>query len=388
MAVQFGTNISVDSKRVLFYNRESSAVTLYEGMPVCYMFDTTTNILGYDKGAGGDPKCQDTPTTTAEGNQNEGKFLIVETPNDDNLLWFAGVIASSSKCGRSVAATSYEWIEIYEPNGAVVPVRCDVDTTVGVTILAITSGETELGFLGADSRPVAIAMETETDLDSTAGITLAKLDPLMFSFNYGTSGSVYAETPGTYPLNYQYVEFTSATPAIGFLQDNRLLSDAAISEGQLTVANNYLHITGSLTAAGATYLRGAVNMVHLDACTLNGAGLIIAGSCCQVGGTPTANTAINMMMALWVDVGVGVAPTSGNYYGMRISNNGVATVDAMISMYPGQCDNILKFEHIPSAGANPIVAMTGDHAFDSNDYALKVDLAGTTYYIPLIDALS
>ncbi len=279
-------------------------------------------------------------------------------------------------------------INIISPSGVIVTVRCDVDTSVGLIVLAITGTSQELGCLVADSRPVAIAMETETGLDGTTGITLAKLDPNLFSFNYGASDSVYAETPGTYPVNYQYVEFTSAVASVGFLQDNRLLCDAAISSGQLTVDNNYLHITGSLTAAGATYLRGAVDMVHLDGCTLNGAGLIIAGCCAQVGGTPAANTAVNMIMGLWVDVGVGVAPSSGNYYGMRISNNGAGALNALISAYPAECDFIWKFEHIPSAGHNPIVAMTGDHAFDSNDYAMKVNLAGTTYYIPLMDALS
>jgi len=75
MSVQFGTNVNVQKKRVKFYNRESSAVTIYEGMPVCYIYDTTANILGYDKGTGGDPKSQSTPNTTAEGYQNEGKLL-------------------------------------------------------------------------------------------------------------------------------------------------------------------------------------------------------------------------------------------------------------------------------------------------------------------------
>ncbi len=128
MSVQFGTNVNVQKKRVKFYNRESSAVTIYEGMPVCYIYDTTANILGYDKGTGGDPKSQSTPNTTAEGYQNEGKFLIVETVNDDNALWWAGV-TTSAKNGKSVAAESYEWIEIYEPNGAIVPVRTDLNCT-------------------------------------------------------------------------------------------------------------------------------------------------------------------------------------------------------------------------------------------------------------------
>lgn len=173
----FGTNIEAQRKRVRWYNRESSAEVIREGQPVCYMFDTTNNVLGYDKGAGGDGEEQTTPDTTAEGNQNEGKFMIVEKVEIDNQDWFAGVVASGGWVGKSVAATSYEWIEIFTPNGAVVPVRAAVKCVTGRTILAITDDELALvnpvdtvadfettsndpTAGSSDGRPVAIAEET------------------------------------------------------------------------------------------------------------------------------------------------------------------------------------------------------------------------------------
>jgi len=197
MAVQFGTNISVKKKRVLFYNRSSSAVTLYEGMPVCYLFDTTTNILGYDKGAGGLPNSQSSPSTTAEGYQNEGKFLIVEKPYSDNLLWFAGVLTSAKK-GKSVAATSYEWIEIYEANGAIVPVRTDLNCVAGRTILAIESDSDDLTVpLAANqARPVAIAEET-VDRSSTSGLVLARLCPEEFIYQDHTGDALILDDDAT-----------------------------------------------------------------------------------------------------------------------------------------------------------------------------------------------
>jgi len=360
-------------------------MTIYEGMPVCYNYGTTDNWLGVASIDFTTTASSVTESgTTAEGAQNEGKFIRVERPSASNLAHLAGVVAGADHEGE----TGPKAIDIYIPNGAVVPVRCDVDTTTGVTILAMTSGEEELGFLAADSRPIALAMEDETALDGgTAATTLAKLDPNIFSFNYGTSGSAYTVTPGTYPVNYEYIEFTSTAPTIGFLQDNRLLSNATLTTGQLTVCNNYLHYTGSATAAGATYIRSVVNCVHLDANTnINGAGLIIAGSCCQVGGTPTAFTACNIVTALWVDTGLGTAPTAGNYCGMRLSNNGTAAMDSLISFYPGSCDYFFNMEHIPTGGHNSIVKLTGDHTYDANDYALKVLMNGTTYYIPMADA--
>ena len=201
--VSFGTNTNAQRKRVYF----EGTGTIYEGMPVCYNYDTTTNILGYDKGAGGDPECQTSPTTTAEGYQNEGKFLRVELPADGNLLHFAGVVASGPKVGTAGAC----WLDIFIPNGAIVPVRCDVDTTTGVTILCMQEGEEELGFSNgiSTSRPIAIAMETETDLDSTATITLARLDPNIFLYQT-LDGTALSNGTGT---QYGAVDITTASTA-------------------------------------------------------------------------------------------------------------------------------------------------------------------------------
>jgi len=130
MRIQYGTNV-VEAQRKRVYYTETS--TIYEGMPVCYEFDATTNILGYDKGAGGNVDSQSTPTTTAEGNQNEGKFLRVEDPDDDNVHAFAGVVAGTSEAGK----IGPRWLDIYVANGAIVPVRTDQNCTVGRTILAV-----------------------------------------------------------------------------------------------------------------------------------------------------------------------------------------------------------------------------------------------------------
>jgi len=168
------------ARRISVYFEGST--TIYEGMPVCYNYNTTDNWLGV-------ASVDFTTTasnvsesgTTAEGAQNEGKFIRVERPVDGNLIHFAGVVAGADHEGE----TGPRAIDIYVPNGAIVPVRCDVDTTTGLTVLCIAEGEEELGCSSgaASSRPVAIAMETETGLDGTAGITLAKLDPNLFLYN-------------------------------------------------------------------------------------------------------------------------------------------------------------------------------------------------------------
>ena len=67
MRSQFSyVNQSADSKRV-YYQGTS---VIYEGMPLCYDYDSTTNLEGYDivDGAG---------STTDEGHQNESKYRVV-----------------------------------------------------------------------------------------------------------------------------------------------------------------------------------------------------------------------------------------------------------------------------------------------------------------------
>jgi hypothetical protein len=278
--VSFGTNPTIRKKRVRFYNRSGSAVTLYEGMPVCYMFDTTVNVLGYDKGSGGDPECQSTPDSTAEGSQNEGKFTIVELPYSDNLVHFAGVLCAGGYCGTTVAATSYKWLEIYEPNGAVVPCRVDVDTTTGQTILALESDSQALThpLNATQGRPVGIAMETETGLDSTADITLVKLDPNMF---------LYQDMTGT-ALNIPATTCTSDVVV------NRINITSAQTGGRFCPLEIYSTVTG--TPAGTGYGLGLYVQVDLSG----------------------AATGQNAGVSFWTNMANTTTHVFSHYYGLEV----------------------------------------------------------------------
>ncbi len=172
MRTSFGTNIVEAQRKRVWYTGDS---TIREGMPLCYDFDTTDNILGYDKAAGGLPGCQTTPNTTAEGNQNEGKYLRVEDPvAEDNQQWLAGYVAGTSEAGKA----GPRWLDIFVPNGAIIPVRTDASCTVGVTILGLADGETllQLAYGSDDPMCCAIAMET-VDRSQASGIVLAKCFP-------------------------------------------------------------------------------------------------------------------------------------------------------------------------------------------------------------------
>jgi len=186
--------------------------TIYEGMPVCYD-NSTTNWMGVDGSKIDFTTTASTAslesTTTADGYQNEGKFIRVENPNADNVSMFAGVVAG----GDHVGQTGPRAIDIYIPNGAVVPVRTDSNCLIDQTILAITTGSQELGVpLATDSRAVAIARETVDR--GTAGLVLAELNPSRFIFqdSGGTALSIDdADTTTASLVNYINLNFLGSS---------------------------------------------------------------------------------------------------------------------------------------------------------------------------------
>lgn len=195
MRPTFGTNQAAEKINV--YYAGTSAIA--EGMPLCYEYDTTTSMVG--------TIASGTKTMTiAEGSQCDGKYRRTVNPTIYNLAWFAGVVAGSAWNGL----IGPRWLDIYTPNGAIVPVKTVLTATVtGRTILAINSGTLTFGnpttdtpYFGStagtiDARSVAVAEETIT----AAGLCLARLDPNMFVYQGGQIGQElhvgYVGTVGT-----------------------------------------------------------------------------------------------------------------------------------------------------------------------------------------------
>ena len=179
--------------------------TIYEGMPVCYD-NSTTNWFG---GSVADTGEVTAALITAEGSQNEGKYIRVEDPNADNVSLFAGVV----KRGGWVGKDGPRVLDIYIPNGAVVPVRTDSNCLIDQTILAITTASQELGVpISTDTRPVAIARETVNR--DTAGLVLAELCPERFLFQDmgGTPLSVDdANTTTGTQINHSNIKFLGSS---------------------------------------------------------------------------------------------------------------------------------------------------------------------------------
>jgi hypothetical protein len=111
----------------------------------------------------------------------------------DNIPAFAGVVAKGGWVGR----TGPRVVDIYVPNGAVVPVRNDQNCTLGRTILAVHTNEQYLTAPHAsDAYPVAIAWET-VDTATTTGLCLAKLDPNIFIHQMGDNGGLIVDDEDT-----------------------------------------------------------------------------------------------------------------------------------------------------------------------------------------------
>ncbi len=335
---------------------------IYEGMPLCYDYDSTTNIDGYDivDGVG---------ATTDESHQNEGKYIRVTDPEDNALMHFAGVVAGVDKEGKTGDGAT--WLDIYIPNGATVPVRCDVDTTAGITLLAITVDSQEFGLcVAGTSRIVALAMETETALDGTAGITLARLDTAM-SVYQNLDGTALSVGAGTGDIVANSINLTSAQTA------GRFTAFEVIAEVSAGGNSNGYGIAGyfqtDITGTPVIHCPGVGMWINLT------------------GGTPLENihvleiglyedgatlTNVGLLDILSLTHQVADAPKANNFNWISLVEDGAEHADNFITI-----KELVDF---------PATAFTGAYTIGTSDYGIKVYVSGstTTYYIPLCAALA
>lgn len=146
--------------------------TIYEGMPLCYNFDTTDNMFGWGASSFGGTKSEQ--GTTAEGEQNEGKHTRTEGPASANYQHLAGYVVGTEKSGTIGPC----WLNVYIPNGAIVPVRVYANCVAGSTLLGITEDGQYLKASTGDDDPVECALAMETvNRSSVAGLCLCKIFP-------------------------------------------------------------------------------------------------------------------------------------------------------------------------------------------------------------------
>lgn len=170
-----------ETKRV-FFRPSTSTDRVKVGDSVCYNWDISADHKERTvHPATGDLNSAGI-TAYAEGNQSyTGRLFIVEKPDSENLQNYAGVVKSLGP----EAGGDGDMIEIFVPNGAIVPVRAGIYCYKGVTVLAVQDGSysLETPVYGTESAVVAIAMET---IDRTTdGLVWARL----LGVNYFENGN-------------------------------------------------------------------------------------------------------------------------------------------------------------------------------------------------------
>jgi len=350
--------------------------TIREGMPVCFDYDSTANIDGYDivDGAG---------ATTDEGHQNEGKYIRVEDPVSANLQWFAGVVAGAEYAGKA----GPRWLEIFIPNGAVVPVRTDASTTVGVTVLGIANGST---LCASGGRAVAVAMET-VDRSTDNDIVLAKLDPSIFGlYQIGVgSGQQFNGLTGAVANTLRNVFAATSGTVCGLMTHTTASGDIADSFNMWS-SLNYLAVTGAVTGAG--YIRAVLAQCNLEGATMNNSALYAWALHAQLHGTVT-NTEMQRCAAACFEYGLSENPDTGDADVIFLYANGAEDVDSYVHMWgDGEKATVIwKFSGCGGESYSSLIKKGGTGGMWTNTGAwiqIPIDVDGTTYYIPAGAALS
>ncbi|MFA5500917.1 MAG: hypothetical protein WC404_07560 [Candidatus Omnitrophota bacterium] len=391
---QFGSEIQAETKRVYY---EGSS-TIYEGMPLCYNQDTTDNITGWSKSSSA------VGTTTAEGYQNEGKYLRVEDPASGNLLWLAGYVVGGGWVGKAEAT----WLEIYVPNGAIIPVRTNKNCTIGDE-LGLASGTAYLAAPTGDGDPLpcAVAMET-VDRSGTNGLVLAKVFPT--GQPVSALGGYFAPTRGAatgdaYGIRIDLDNLFTSSGATGprtwgvGITGDRAVDYAVITAGA-DDAGLRINISNYAPNEEVFNWRG-INVVanNRDGGTVGELDNIISVSAKQ--GSTNAT-----IVGLKVDTQSLSADTADELGGLDVALNregGVSTVEygvqirtrgtintainSAIRISKDATDhgfiNLLNIE----TDAVDVTAATGNTAHDTSDICIPVVFNGDTFYIVAQDSL-
>lgn len=385
------------AKRITVYYEGSQ--TIREGMPLCYNYNTTDNWTGAGAITALTTATNLTETgTTAEGSQNEGKFIRVEDPSETNLRWFAGVVAGSGHTGQ----VGPRALDIYIPNGAIVPVRTSANCVVGLTSLGIGTAGQYLEPVTGDGDPMPCAVAVETiDRSGTAGLVLAKV----FDIGQAVSGLDGFFSPSAKRNGRTY----------GFVinGDNFFQGVAGAQEylvhmegGKSVIASGdcyggILKISGSNDVVQPTsYIMRGINCNQSNDGTLGQIDNFIGVKNDE--GTATTVTALTIRAENYgTNAGSGsvfggldilLTPESTmaeKSFGIRVRNNNNSLATAVAAVLEvsesGANTGFTNLLYVPTAADLGIIAASGDITFTSADKLIPIKVGTTTYYLVATD---
>ena len=309
-----------------------------------------------------------TNSTITLGNMDDATGSTADVATAiDNISAFAGVVAKGGWVGR----TGPRVIDIYVPNGAVVPVRAGLDCVTGRTVLAVHTNEQELTTPHRRyALPVGVAWETVTHSDSSPGLVLAKLAPNMFMRQIGDLGSLLIDNEDTTSdviLNEINV-VTNQTG--GQFSALAIKAESAAGAGTVNQRGLALRVTGILSATPA----GQVHGTNLDL-EITGGTITEPISACLIklyesGATVTSS---NVFSVLTLQNQVSDNPAANSHCWVYLEDNGT---------YPP--DVFIRTKHLVDL---PAVSVTGTITITSGDALMKVYVSGDgkkVWYIPLV----
>jgi len=375
----------IAERKKVWFRPSSSTDTVRVGDLVCYNSDLAADWK--ERTTNRSPGGALDATTYAEGNQTyNARLFVVEKPASANLDAFAGVVAELGP----EAGEDGDLIEIWIPKeGAVVPVMCDMACTINSTVIGVVNAKYE-GSVGG--RAIGVAAET-VDRSSTDGLVWMRMKPGMCIYQKAndTALSYDDEDPtATIIANHVYItEAQTAGSFVPFMVQHIHTGNASASLHTYGILD-YVDLQGTYDQAG--YNRVILAQLNLSG-TLNSGGAHFYSMYAQLTGTPTA-TEVGHVAAIGIDCNLGVNPTTGNYTGILIANNGAnqTEVDSAITIYGNYGINYLfDFESCDGLTANFIsdlgtgadkVITTGT---GGNTYKVKVNYGGTDAYLILYE---
>jgi hypothetical protein len=380
MDVQFCDNNARLNITRLYYEGTDS---LLPGYLLCYNNDTTDNVSGWSKSSSA------IGSTTAEGYQNEGKYLRVEKPSTANLLFFAGVVANG--------ITGPGWVDVYEPNGAQMPVYTAANCTLGSTVLGLKNNS----YLACRDYTVPCIVANETvDRSNTNGLVLSLVSSPLASVS-AINGSFFP----TRGLS------TGDAFGVRVYGDNFFTETGTSSRGWL------VYITGDKETAGGNdvaHLRisGTNYAENAESCNIRGLNCTIkcgnGGICGELDNTLGVATKSGATVATLIGLKIdnehmsadtpdeiggldvalcregGAATTE---YGMQLRTRGTinSAIDTAIRVSKDATDhgfvNLFNIE----TDAVDVIAASGDITFSSSDKLIPIVFNGSTYYLVATD---
>lgn len=361
------------TKRV-FWRPVTDTTVLKVGQPVCYNSDA---VVDHKERTSDPTHLGLTDDTYAQGAQDfTGRLFIVEEPLTANLHSFAGIVKS---LGPKAGADG-DMIEIFVPNGAVLPCYIDASVTENATVLGIQNGEADLSYPG---RPLGIAKET---IDrTTAGMCWVKIDPNMFVYQ-----SANANTGLTgYVANIMQNTYIATSGTVCGLMVHTTSSGAVTTSQNSWAVLAYLSVSGGSTGTG--YSRASLSQLVL-AGTYNNGALYMYGAHVQVTGTPTL-THVQRVAALSVEYATTIPTTGDNDVVFLYANPSGGDLDSFVHMFGDgeKAEVIWKFTGCGGLSTSVLIKKGGTGGMWTNTgtwMQIPIDIDGTTYYIPAGASLS